>query len=57
MNRDAARDRYLEEAGYQVLRFPNGDIQTNVAGVVRAIEDALDAMPTPSPSRRREGSI
>lgn len=34
---DAARDRWMTKAGYQVLRFTNADVQGNVEGVVTAI--------------------
>ena len=53
---DDRRDRYLEEQGFQVLRFTNTDVEENVEGVVSAISAALADRPTPDPSRKREGS-
>ncbi len=54
---DARRTRFLESQGYRVLRFWNNDVMDNVEGVLTVIRDALDNMPSPSPSRRREGSL
>ena len=34
---DAARDRFMTEAGYKVLRFSNTDVRENVEGVVTTI--------------------
>ncbi len=39
---DAARDRFMAQAGYRVLRFTNGDVRTNIEGVVRVIRMAVD---------------
>ncbi len=52
---DARRDAYLDENGYQVLRFSNQQVFENLEGVVAIIEHALARLPTPSPSRLREG--
>ena len=52
---DTSRDRYLTEAGYRVLRFPNADVLSNAEGVVTAIRIALGDRPTLDPSRKREG--
>lgn len=40
---DAARDRFMAEAGYKVLRFTNADVRNNVEGVVTAIRLAVEA--------------
>ena len=53
--RDALRDRYLYEAGYRVLHFPNREVLANVEGVIEVIRSALFDRPTPNPSRKREG--
>jgi len=68
---DARRTRYLEAKGYRVLRFWNNDVLANLDGVVAEIERVLatmaavqpsgravssDALPSPDPSRKREGS-
>ena len=54
--RDIWRDRYLVEHGYRVLHFQNAEVFGNVEGVIMAIRSALIEGPTPSPSRKREGS-
>ena len=41
--RDAARDRLLNELGYRVLRFGNSEINQNMEGVLEAIRLALIA--------------
>jgi very-short-patch-repair endonuclease len=54
---DAKRTSDLVEHGYRVIRFTNVDVLNNVAGVICQIEQVLADMPTPNPSRRREGDI
>jgi len=39
--RDKARTRWLEERGYQVLRFWDNEVLTNMEGVVERIREAL----------------
>ncbi|MBP6378947.1 MAG: DUF559 domain-containing protein [Sphingorhabdus sp.] len=51
---DEFRTRQLELQGYRVLRFSNVDIFQNLEGVLMQIRAAL---PTPNPSRKREGNI
>ena len=46
--RDAERTRFLIQAGYRVLRFWNNDVQQNIEGVVRVIEQQL-ITPHPNP--------
>jgi very-short-patch-repair endonuclease len=53
--KDIYRDRYLNEAGYRVLRFTNAEVLGNVEGVIIVIQRALLEGPTPDPSRKREG--
>jgi very-short-patch-repair endonuclease len=53
---DAARTRYLEAQGYRVIRFWNPDIMERIEAVVAEIERAIAALPSPDPSRTREGS-
>ncbi|WP_294250650.1 endonuclease domain-containing protein [uncultured Sphingomonas sp.] len=68
---DARRTRYLEAKGYRVVRFWNNDVLGNLGGVVAEIERVIatmaqarpsrqpvpsDAVPSPNPSRKREGS-
>jgi very-short-patch-repair endonuclease len=56
---DAARTRSLEQRGYQVLRFTNTDVMTNMDGVLSAILIALGRDPqSPHPlqgERERRG--
>ncbi|MFA6124184.1 MAG: endonuclease domain-containing protein [Sphingomonas sp.] len=54
---DEERTRYLQSEGYQVIRFWNNDVLGNLEGVMHQIEQALAALPSPSPSRKREGSF
>ena len=44
---DAKRTAQLERLGYQVLRFTNADIMSNVEGVMQVIIDALHTAPLP----------
>lgn len=43
LSHDAARDRWLAEAGYRVLRFTNAEVGENLEGVCRAIAQAVRA--------------
>ena len=52
---DRSRDAYLRANGYRVLHFSNDEILSNAEGVIEIIRQALDATPTPDPSRKREG--
>jgi very-short-patch-repair endonuclease len=53
---DASRTRYLESRGYRVIRFWNSDVLERLEGVVADIERVIAALPSPSPSRKREGN-
>jgi very-short-patch-repair endonuclease len=53
---DAARTRYLKSQGYRVIWFWNPDVLERIEGVVAEIERAIAALPSPDPSRKREGS-
>jgi very-short-patch-repair endonuclease len=53
---DTSRTRYLEAKGYRVIRFWNNQILENLDGVVAEIERVLAALPSPDPSRKREGN-
>ena len=54
---DEVRTRYLEAAGYRVLRFWNNEIGENISGVLLAIDAAVNAdrLPTPDPSPPQAG--
>ncbi len=54
---DVGRTRFLEGQGYRVLRFWNNEVMDNIDGVLGVIGQTLDNMPSPNPSRRREGSL
>ena len=54
---DARRDAYCRKLGYSILRFSNADVLTNIDGVLSHIMAALAPLPTPSPSRLREGRV
>ena len=54
---DARRTKFLEAQGYRVERFWNSEVLDNIEGVLVVIGQVLDNMPSPSPSRRREGSL
>jgi very-short-patch-repair endonuclease len=51
---DHERDRYLRSQGFQVLRFWNTDVLTNLDGVVAVIRRAL-VNPSPYPLPLGEG--
>jgi very-short-patch-repair endonuclease len=40
---DAERTRWLGFRGYQVIRFSNAEVQTNLEGVVEAIRQTCEA--------------
>jgi very-short-patch-repair endonuclease len=46
---DRARDRWLAERNYRVLRFWNNDVLGNTNGVLEAIATALQAESPPHP--------
>ncbi len=50
-----ARTAYLEAQGYRVIRFWNNDVLERIDGVVSEIERVIADMPSPNPSRKREG--
>ncbi|MFA5963083.1 MAG: DUF559 domain-containing protein [Sphingomonas sp.] len=53
---DAQRTRVIESYGFRVIRFWNNDVLENLEGVVAEIERVIAALPSPDPSRTREGS-
>lgn len=48
-SRDERRDAWLRAQGYRVLRFTNGDVLSNLEGVLTAVEAALSDSPSPNP--------
>ena len=40
--RDAARDAFIEAAGFRVLRFWNGEVRSNIDGVLTTILHAAE---------------
>ncbi|KTE07107.1 endonuclease domain-containing protein [Sphingopyxis sp. H115] len=55
VEKDQARTAFLQSQGYRVIRFWNNDVLKRVEGVVSEIKLVLADMPSPSPSRKREG--
>lgn len=49
---DVARDQWLNEQGYSILRFWNNDINENLEGVLMAILDVLSQRPSPTPPKQ-----
>ena len=54
---DNRRDQWIAQNGYRTLRFTNENVMSNLEGVVAEIERSLAHLPTPNPSRKREGDI
>ena len=52
---DARRDTYCRDEGFTVLRFQNAEVMGNLEGVLSHISATLAQLPTPNPSRKREG--
>jgi very-short-patch-repair endonuclease len=52
---DRARDAWLEQNGYQVLRFWNNEVLSNLEGVLERIAACIPLSPGPSPSRGEGG--
>lgn len=53
---DAERTRYIQAQGFRVIRFWNNDVLSNLDGVIEDIMRVVADMPSPNPSRKREGS-
>ena len=52
--KDKLRDRWLEEQGYEVLRFWDNEVLTNIEGVMESIRKKIySPSPSPSPSEGR----
>ena len=54
---DRRRTQFLNEQGYTVIRFWNADVLDTIERVIARIGQALADMPSPDPSRKREGSL
>lgn len=50
---DAARDQFLRQRGFQVMRFWNNEILSNLDGVAAKILIALETTPHPPTAARR----
>ncbi|MDP2878940.1 MAG: endonuclease domain-containing protein [Sulfuricella sp.] len=46
---DKIRDQWLNSQGFQILRFWNNEVLTNLEGVMQCIHVALSPSPRPSP--------
>lgn len=54
--KDNKRDQWFHEKGFNVLRFWNTDILTNINGVLEIIEkNCLSETPSPNPSLQGRG--
>lgn len=54
--KDQKRDAYLNSLGLQVIRYLNGDVTNNLAGVLEDLQKQLSAHSTsPGPSLPRRG--
>jgi very-short-patch-repair endonuclease len=49
--RDAARDAWLRQQGFEVIRFWNNDVLLKTESVLEALLDRLPLSPGPSPAR------
>ncbi|MCB2078872.1 MAG: endonuclease domain-containing protein [Novosphingobium sp.] len=54
---DARRTTFLNAQCYSVIRFWNREVSDSLEGVLARIEQTLANMPSPSPSRKREGGL
>jgi len=52
--RDAKRDAWLAQQGFQVLRVPNDLVLTNLGAVMTQVEHAIEQRRCPSPASLRE---
>jgi very-short-patch-repair endonuclease len=52
---DRSRTHFLQAEGYRVLRFWNGDVLSNIDGVLTEIQAAITTTPTPDPSPQGGG--
>ena len=52
-SKDARRTAWLEQQGYNVIRFTNFEVGSNLDGVADTIATALAAMPLSQPSPQR----
>ena len=53
--RDRRRTAWLVARGYRIVRVHNADVMSNLEGVLRVIEAALDTPPLPTLSPRGRG--
>jgi very-short-patch-repair endonuclease len=54
VERDQSRLQYLEQQGFVVLRFWNGDVRSDLERVMDRILHVLESTPTPAPPRKGE---
>ena len=59
IRRDVARDSYLTERGYEVIRFTNRDVMENREGVYAVLAEKFGsgAPPPLTPPRKGEGDM
>ena len=54
IDNDERRTLFLEQKGYRILRFTNGEVGANFEGVLMSIQSALPLSPALSPEGERE---
>ncbi|NIJ36865.1 very-short-patch-repair endonuclease [Sphingopyxis panaciterrae] len=54
---DRTRTEYFEEQGYRVIRFTNGDVMTNMTGVLEQLSSFAGHSPLPTLSPEGERAI
>lgn len=52
---DARRDAHLTSLGHRIIRVSNGDVMTNVPGILEFVLDALHRARSPHPNPSPEG--
>ncbi len=57
VEKDMARTRFIEAAGYRVIRFWNHELKENLDGALQAIGTAIEACPPPGPLPAGEGGL
>ncbi|TPG42485.1 endonuclease domain-containing protein [Sphingomonas koreensis] len=52
-----ARSQYFESQGYQVIRFTNSDVMTNLEGALQSLQTVLHRAPLPTLSPEGERAL
>ena len=54
---DARRSAFLESLGYRVIRFTNGEVMTNLEGVLLHLQEVIEKPPLPTLSPEGERAL